>query len=57
MGIVVVLLPNPEYSDPMISKLGDRDVEEIVATFVQPSLLEYLSDRPEVIENLLDLGS
>ena len=53
MGIVAVLVPDPEYNRPMKSKLGNQDVEEIVATFVHPSLLEYLSDRPEVIENLL----
>ena len=57
MGIVAVLVPDPEYNGPMKSKLSNQDVEEIVTALVEPSLLEYLSARPEVIENPLDLGS
>ena len=57
MGIVAVLVPDPEYNGPMKSKLSNQDVEESVTALVEPSLLEYLSARPEVIENPLDLGS
>ncbi|MBE9041629.1 hypothetical protein IQ235_12645 [Oscillatoriales cyanobacterium LEGE 11467] len=52
MGIVAVMLPAPEYSGPVKYKLGNREVEDIVATSIETSLSNYLSDRPEVVENL-----
>ncbi|MDY6937367.1 MAG: ATP-binding protein [Cyanobacteriota bacterium] len=53
MGILAVMVPHPEYSDSMTYRLENREVEETIAAVVEPSLLQYLRDRTEVVDNLL----